>query len=91
MLRRILPLPSGPALAADTEQARPASDLPLNPLTIGDTSMLQLRDLTLRRGPNLFLEGAEATIYPRQADLEEAGMAWLEAGEALESQATWTP
>jgi len=53
--------------------------------------MLQLRDLTLRRGPNLFLEGAEATIYPRQADLEEAGMAWLEAGEALESQATWTP
>jgi hypothetical protein len=60
-------------------------------LTIGDTSMFQLRDLTLRRGPNLFLEGTEATIYPHQADLEETEMAWFGASEALESQSTWTP
>jgi hypothetical protein len=53
--------------------------------------MLQLRDLTLRRSPNLLLEGAEATIYSRQADLEETEMAWFEASEALESQVTWTP
>jgi ATP-binding cassette subfamily F protein 3 len=28
--------------------------------------MLQLRDLSLRRGPNLLLEGADVTIYPGQ-------------------------
>lgn len=28
--------------------------------------MLQLRDLSLRRGPNLLMEGADATVYPGQ-------------------------
>ena len=44
--------------------------------------MLQLRNLSLRRGPRLLLEGADLTVHPGQK-LGRGGAEWVRQIEPL--------